>query len=245
MLGYGVGMPEQIRLSGIVVIVGNYGSGKTEVAINLAVDQHAKGSQVHVADLDLVNPYFRTREARQALRDLGIDIVLPPEGWLQADLPILAPQVAGLIRQPGQLAILDAGGDGVGATVLAALADAFKTVHAPLQMLQVVNPFRPNTDTVPRCLSMRDAIESASRLKVTGWIGNAHLMDETTVDHIQQGHDLLQALARASGLPLVCMAVDSSLASQAAVLTLGCPILTIKRQLVPPWRHPMPLTDHT
>lgn len=226
----------RIELNGIVVIVGNYGSGKTEVAINLAADQRAKGIQPLLADLDLVNPYFRTREARHALAALGIKIILPPEGWLQADLPILSPQVAGLIRQPGQLAILDVGGDGVGATVLSALADAFHSVQAPLQMLQVVNCFRPNTATVARCLAMRDAIESASRLKITGWIGNAHLMDETTLDHIRQGYDLMRELAGVSGLPLVCMAVSEQLINQADTLDLACPVLTIRRQLVPPWK---------
>lgn len=226
----------QLELNGIVVIVGNYGSGKTEVAINLAVDQRAKGIQPHLADLDLVNPYFRTREARRALADLGINIVLPPDGWLQADLPILSPKVAGLIRNPGQLAILDVGGDGVGATVLAALADAFRSVDAPLQMLQVVNPFRPNTDTVDRCLAMRGAIESTSRMKVTGWIANAHMMDETTIDHIRQGYDLAIELARTSGLPLVCVAVGETLVPQAAQMEMACPILTIRRQLVPPWK---------
>lgn len=228
--------PAQIELNGIVVVVGNYGSGKTEVAINLAVDQHAKGIQPHLADLDLVNPYFRTREARHALAALGINIILPPDGWLQADLPILSPKVAGLIRSPGQLAIFDVGGDGVGATVLSALADAFAAVDAPLQMLQVVNPFRPNTGTVARCLAMRDAIESASRMKISGWIGNAHLMDETTIDHIRQGYDLMQDLARNSGLPLVCMAVNQAMVAQAARLAMVCPILIIRRQLVPPWK---------
>jgi hypothetical protein len=230
-------MPEPIRLRGIVIIVGNYGSGKTEVAINLAADQRGEGIRVRVADLDLVNPYFRTREARRALENLGIEVVLPPDGWLQADLPILSPQVSGLIRQPGDLAILDAGGDAVGVTVLAALGDAFKAGESSLNMLQVVNPFRPNTDTVQGCLSMRRAIEATSRLKITGWIGNAHLMDETTADHIRQGYALMQALAQASGLPLVCMTAAESLARQAAAM-VACPLLTIRRQLVPPWRQP-------
>jgi hypothetical protein len=234
-------MPAKIRLNGIAIIVGNYGSGKTEVAINLAVDQRAGGRRVRVADLDLVNPYFRTREARRALEALGIDMVLPPEGWLQADLPILAPQVAGLIRAPGDLAIIDAGGDDVGATVLAALADAFRSVTSPVAMLQVVNPFRPNTDTVAHCLKMRASIEAASRRHVTGWIGNAHLMEETTTDHIRQGYLLMQALAQASGVPLVCMAVAEPLRPQAASIGMDCPVLTIRRQLVPPWMKPVAL----
>jgi hypothetical protein len=234
-------MPSEITLNGIVVIVGNYGSGKTEVAINLAVDQRTKGRHVRMADLDLVNPYFRTREARRALDALGIDMILPLKGWLQADLPILAPQVAGLIREPGGLAILDAGGDDVGATVLAALADAFQSTTALVSMFQVVNPFRPNTDTVGRCLQMRAAIEAVSRRQVTGWIGNPHLMELSTADHVRQGYALMQALVQDSGLPLVCMSVSQALVPQAEQMAMDCPILTIRRQLVPPWGKPEPL----
>ncbi len=234
-------MPSEIRLNGIVIVVGNYGSGKTEVAINLAVDQRTKGRKVRMADLDLVNPYFRTREARHSLDALGIDMVLPLKGWLQADLPILAPQVAGLIRQPGELAILDAGGDDVGATVLAALADAFQSTTEPVSMFQVVNPFRPNTDTVARCLQMRAAIEAVSRRQVTGWIGNPHLMELTTVDDVLQGYTLMQALVQASGLPLICMSVSETLVPQAGQMVMDCPVLAIRRQLVPPWIKPAPL----
>jgi len=78
-----------LDLEGIIVIVGNYGSGKTEVAVNLAIHRRRAGCEVRVADLDLVNPYFRTREARRPLADLGIEVVLPPERYLHADLPIL------------------------------------------------------------------------------------------------------------------------------------------------------------
>lgn len=234
-------MAGALLLNGIVIIVGNYGSGKTEVAVNLAVDQRAKGKQVRLADLDLVNPYFRTREARRALTALGVEVILPPEGWLQADLPILVPQVAGIIRQPGDLAILDAGGDGVGARVLAALGEAFRNAPETVQVLQVVNPFRPNTGTVERCLAMRGAIESASRLKVTGWVGNPHLMDETAAAHIEQGYDLMGALVAASGLPLAFMAVADGLRQAVAIDAMACPVLTIRRQMVPPWRRPAQL----
>ena len=88
-----------INLNGLVVIVGNYGSGKTEVSINLAVNRKRAGLNVGIADLDLVNPYFRTREARITLTDRGIQVILPPEQYLQADLPVLSPTIAGMIRQ--------------------------------------------------------------------------------------------------------------------------------------------------
>ena len=113
----------ELRLQGIVVIVGNYGSGKSEVAVNLAIHHRLLGMTVRIADLDLVNPYFRSREAATQLAELGIDVVLPPQPYRQSELPVLSPAVAGLVRQPGELAILDVGGDNVGAMVLAALGD--------------------------------------------------------------------------------------------------------------------------
>ena len=131
----------EISLNGLVVIVGNYGSGKTEISINLAVNRRQAGFNVGIADLDLVNPYFRAREARIALTDFGIKVILPPEQYLQADLPILSPSIAGMIRESSDLVILDVGGDDAGAMVLSALADAFKGKQ--VHMLQVINPLRP------------------------------------------------------------------------------------------------------
>ena len=223
-----------ISLEGIVVIVGNYGSGKSEVAINLAALRKRDGIDVRIADLDLVNPYFRTREARKTLAGLDIDVVLPPEDYLQADLPILSPLVAGLIRNPSQLTIIDAGGNDVGATVLSALADAF--VGRSVKMLQVVNPYRPFTDTIEGCLKIRQEIETAARMKVTGIVGNANLIDDTTVDDIISGYHFVYRLADETDLPLEFIAADANLLPELAVHPFACPILPIDRQLVPPWK---------
>jgi hypothetical protein len=228
----------ELDVTGIVVIVGNYGSGKTEVAINLAMDQRRKGRGVRVADLDLVNPYFRTREARNVLTALGVEMILPAPQFLQADLPILVPQVAGLIRQPGDLAILDVGGDDVGATVLAALSDVLRASAHLVSMLQVVNPLRPNTDSIEGCLKMRAAIEASARMAVAGWIGNAHLLENTAADQIVEHYRFMQDLAQASGLPLVFITAVPWLVSQVAEANVECPILPIYRQLVPPWMKP-------
>jgi hypothetical protein len=223
-----------LGLKGIVIIAGNYGSGKTEVAINLAVDQWRKGVQVRMADLDLVNPYFRIREVRQLLSTMDIDVVLPPEQYLQADLPILDPGVAGLIRRPAELTLLDVGGNGAGATVLAALAEAFH--NQPYQMLQVVNPFRPSTDSVNGCLNIRDEIESAAKIAMTGIIGNANLIDDTRVEDIYQGYQFATDLADQSGLPLAFITADRQLLPNLNVTRFACPLLPIARQLVPPWK---------
>jgi hypothetical protein len=167
-------------------------SSATTAAVNGGID-------VRIADLDLVNPYFRTREARGSLAELGVEVVLPPEQYLQADLPILSPQVAGLIRRPSPLTLLDVGGDDVGATILATLEDELK--GKSLRVLQVINPLRPFTETVEGCLKIRKQIEQASRLSIDGIIGNANLIDETTADDIYDGYDFVNGLCESSGLP--------------------------------------------
>ncbi len=222
-----------INLNGLVVIVGNYGSGKTEISINLAVYRKRAGLNVGIADLDIVNPYFRTREARNTLTDLGIKVILPPEQYLQADLPVLSPTIAGMIRDSGDLMILDVGGDDAGARVLSALADAFsgKRVH----MLQVVNPLRPQTSTVSGCVSMRHEIEKAAQLTITGLIGNANLIDETSAEDIYSGYEFVQTVSQSSGLPLEFITVSQELLPKIDMKRFSCAVLPIARQLVPPW----------
>ena len=223
-----------IELEGIVVVVGNYGSGKTEVSINLAVERRYAGVDVRVVDLDLVNPYFRTREARKLLTERGIELVLPPANMLHADLPLLSPMVAGMIRNPGELTIIDVGGNDAGATVLSALAEAFRGKHC--HMLQVVNPLRPTTDTIAGCLSIRRQIENAARMPINGLVGNANLIDETTAADVYQGAEFMERLSQESGLALRFVTIAAELLPQIELPEISCPVLTIYRQLVPPWK---------
>ncbi|CAB1060232.1 FIG00623394: hypothetical protein [Olavius sp. associated proteobacterium Delta 1] len=228
-----IGCNLEISLSGIAGIVGNYGSGKTEVSINLAVNRKRAGLDVRLADLDLVNPYFRTREARTQLEELGVEVILPPPQFLHADLPILSPVVAGMIKKTDGLTLLDVGGDDAGAMVLAALADAFKDVQ--VHLLQVVNPMRPQSRTIEGCLKIREEIEKAAQLTITGLIGNANLINETDTAEIYNGYEFVQKLSAQSGLPLEFITVASEILPRVELNRFSCPVLTIARQLVPPW----------
>lgn len=227
-------MEKAIDLAGIVAIVGNYGSGKTEISINLAVNRKRAGLDVRIADLDLVNPYFRTREAKDTLEVWGIDVVLPPNEYLQADLPILSPLVAGLIRQPAQLTLLDVGGNDVGARVLATLKDAFQDRR--VRMLQVVNPLRPGTSTLKGCRDIQAAIEKTAGMAINGYIGNANLIDETTAEEVTTGYAFVKTLSEERGLPLEFITVPREISMQIDPTRFDCPILVIDRQLVPPWK---------
>jgi len=224
----------EINLKGLIIIVGNYGSGKTEVSINLAIEKKNAGLNVRIADLDLVNPYFRTREARGILSALGIEMALPPEKYLQADLPILNRRVSGMIKGSGDLIILDVGGDDAGATVLASLSDAFR--GKPLRMLQVINPFRPFTETIEGCTKIKNEIETASKISISGIVGNANIIDETTRDIIIKGYDFIREFSNQSGLPLEFITAPLEIYREINTEQFQCPVLPIRRQLVPPWK---------
>ena len=227
------GFHVKIDLQGIVIIVGHFGSGKTEIAINLALQQGSQ-QKVQLADLDLVNPYFRTREAREMLTSQGVEVILPPEIYMHADLPILSPAVAGMLRTANGLTLLDVGGDDVGATVLAALHDVLK--DRSIQMLMVVNACRPYTADIDGCLRMRDEIEKASRLQVSGLVGNSHLLEETTAEDVYRGYDLVLELNRRSGIPVAFIAFGRALQPLLDPGRFDCPVLTIDRSLLPPWQ---------
>lgn len=223
-----------IDLKGIVIICGNYGSGKSETAVNLAAKKKADGLDVKIADLDLVNPYFRSREARVYLENMGVEVILPDEKYMHADLPILTPAIAGIIQQPSELTILDAGGDDAGVTVLAALENHLskKKVH----MLQIINPFRPFTENVTGCIKIKEEIEASSKIKITGIVSNANLIDETIPEHIYKGYDLLKDVSKATGLEIKFITAISHLIPKLKMDSFSCPVLEINRNLNPPWK---------
>jgi hypothetical protein len=223
----------EISLTGIVAIAGNYGSGKTEVAINLAIERKLAGVDVQIADLDLVNPYFRSREAKDILLAKGIESILPPDKLLHADLPILTPAVAGMIVRSGELALLDCGGDDVGVKVLGSLADSFK--GKKVQLLQVINPFRPFTNTCKGCLKIKGEIEKAAKLNVCGIIGNANLIDETKLEDIYHGYDFMKEVSDKSGQPVIFITANTKFTKKLDMDYFDCPVLPMERRLVLPW----------
>lgn len=229
---------ETLETKPVVLFVGNYGSGKSEVSVNFALAMARRGVRVRLADLDLVNPYFRSREAKETLEAQGVGVVLPPEALLHADLPILTPEVKGLVQRPDGLAVIDVGGDDVGATVLSSLAGAF-AAGAAFELLQVVNHLRPFTDTVDGVVRILGEIERAARLRVTGLVSNSHLMDETTVETVYEGLALARAVGARLGLPVRFVTAPAEVAPALDEARLGgVPVLPLTRWLLPPWRRP-------
>lgn len=217
----------------VVLIVGNYGSGKTEVAVNLAI-RLSEEQDVSVADLDIVNPYFRCREARAEMERFGIRVINPEGDFHAADLPIILPEIRGAVLDGTGTLIFDVGGDDVGARVLSSLADIF--AGRSCAMLQVLNARRPFTETVEGCLKIGAEIEAASRLKVTGLVSNTHLIEETDAETIWEGLRLARQVGEAAGLPVVFVTANEELRGEFDAGQAGCPVLWIKRRMLPPWK---------
>lgn len=217
----------------IVLIVGNYGSGKTEVAVNLAI-QLAARQPVAIADLDIVNPYFRCREARAEMEAHGIRVINPVGGYEAADLPIILPEIRGAVLKSEGKLIFDVGGDDVGARVLSSLADVL--VDSSYAMLQVLNARRPFTETVAGCLRIKGEIEAASRLRVSAFISNTHLLEETDAAVVREGLQLARAVGQAAELPVSFATANEDLRGDVELAEAGCPVLWIRRRMLPPWK---------
>lgn len=219
--------------SRVTIIVGHFGSGKTEIALNLALKLAEEGRPVTLVDLDVVKPYFRTRSARAWLAASGVALVAPQGDNIFADLPIIVPQIRTLLRDGGRRVLMDAGGDDTGARVLGSLADVIpreETDH-----LLVLNFRRPFTETVDTAVAMVREIEAAARLPVTGLISNTHLMGETTPAIVLDGYRLARETARRLGLPVVAVTVDEATGAQMAGEELSCPLFMLRRIIRPPF----------
>lgn len=220
----------------VIIFTGNYGSGKTEVSVNFSLQLAEADPPVSIVDLDIVNPYFRCREAIQPLEEAGLEVIVPRGEHFASELPIILPEVRGSILRDGGRVVLDVGGDDVGARVLSGFA-ADLVDRADLVL--VLNARRPFTDTVDGAVRIVREIESASRLRVTGLVSNTHLMENTTPELVQEGLDLAEKVGEALEIPLRFVALMEEVADAMANSSLPAPVLRMQRRMLPPWISPL------
>jgi len=185
----------------ISVIVGHYGSGKTEFAVNYAFQLAEQGKKTALVDLDIANPYFRSRERQQQLEEKGIHVYSNTFGYdITADLPAITARIKAPLEDGTCQTVVDVGGDDLGARILIQFEKYWKI--ADCDLFCVVNANRPETDTVDGALSHINRIEQETKLKITGLINNTHLMKETTTEDIMKGYRLCNELSEILETPL-------------------------------------------
>jgi len=222
-------MSERIR-----IFVGAYGSGKTEVALQQAFIWAAEGKRAAIADLDLVNPFFRSRELVQQLQEAGVRLLAPGGELASADLPIITPQVKGAIQDPATHLVLDVGGDDAGSRALARFAPFIQPI--PHQVYMVLNDRRPWTGDTRGIAETIERVQEAARLAVTALVSNPNLGDETTAAGVAQGHETIVRAGRDLGIPVAFLTVERELALQLSPdLLHDVPVRTLRRLLFPPW----------
>ena len=189
----------------VLVLVGGYGAGKTQLAISLAIKGAREGKRVALVDLDLINPYFRLREMAQTLEHEGVEVIRPEGDLAFAENPSLPPQIEGALRDTTRHVILDVGGNETGATIVGRYHALLETEE--VGVLQVVNVFRPFSSNLEEIETLRLDMERKSHLKVQGWINNSNLIDWTTLENWQQSEELMQTLVEQSKIPWVASGV--------------------------------------
>ena len=219
----------------VTVLVGHFGSGKTEIALNGALDLASAGVAVTLADLDVVKAYFRSRAARDILAEAGIQLLAPAGPNIHADLPIIVPEIRSHLRRSERRLIIDVGGDDVGARVLGSLSDVVP--HDETECLLVLNFSRPSTPDPERAAAMVRQIEAVGRLPVTGLVSNTHLMDQTTPEVILRGLADARATGECLGVPVVAVAAAADVAARVSDAA-GCPVIRLRRIVAPPFELP-------
>ena len=212
------------------IITGHYGSGKTEYAVNLAMKMAGEMENVALADLDIVNPYFRSYEQTKMLEEAGVNVIVTSCGGV-ADIPALNPAVMSIFQQEKWNGVLDIGGDPIGARVLARFAHQIK--EDAYDLLFVLNANRPETKDVESALNYMRGIEKECLLKVSGIVNNTHLCGETTESDVRKGAALASAVSKETGIPVRCHVAVERLAESLA--DLNEPVFPISIKMKKPW----------
>lgn len=194
----------------ITLLCGHYGSGKTNVAVNMAYDQKEKYERVAIADLDIVNPYFRTKDSAKDFEDRGIELIVSEYAGSNVDIPALPQQIYSICDQKDKQVIIDVGGDDRGAYALGRIAPSILSENN-YEMLFVINCFRPLTRDAESTLEVMREIEYAANMKFTAIVNNSNLGEETTREDVLKSLAYVEEISQKTGLPIKCTSVYNRL----------------------------------
>ena len=209
----------------LTIFAGHYGSGKTNIAVNYAVRLAKEGKKVCIADLDIVNPYFRTKDSEDELNEYGIHLISPQYANTNVDLPALPAESYRLVQDKSVYGVMDIGGDDRGAYALGRYAGAIKS-EDNYRMAFVVNFFRPLTPSARDAVLIMREIEHAAGISFNCIVNNSNLGTLTTKQNIIDSLSLTEELCRMTGLPLWMHTAEASVAEQISEF----PIMPLKLQ---------------
>ena len=215
----------------ISIVTGHYGTGKTEFAVNLALALAEEQENVMVADLDIVNPYFRSRERRKEFEAAGIKLISSSQEAAHADIPALPAELLGIFQNRAIRGVLDIGGDPVGARVLARFQP--KIVSEDYELLFVVNANRPEVRTADSAIEYLRKIEEITGLTCSGLVNNTHLCGETSSRDVLKGAALAAEISAKTGIPVRCHVAVERLKEELAELSE--PVFPISIKMKKPW----------
>ena len=194
----------------ITILAGHYGSGKTNIAVNLALEMKKEGFDTVIADLDIVNPYFRTKDSIGELEAAGIRLISSEYANSNVDIPALPQEMYSVVDDKSRYYIVDLGGDDRGAYALGRYADRINE-EGNYEMLFVFNKYRPLTPDAQSAMEVMAEIEAAARVKFTGIVNNSNIGAMTDLSSVEASFTECERLCSLSGLPLRFTSVDKKI----------------------------------
>lgn len=200
-----------MNIKRVTLFAGHYGSGKTNIAVNWAKHLKKQNKPVAIVDLDIVNPYFRTKDSKDELEDLGIKLVCSEYANTNLDIPALPGEIYGAVADKSTYLIMDIGGDDVGAVAMGRYTPSILEENN-YEMIYVANCYRPLTRTPEDTLEVMREIEAASGIYFTAIINNSNLGVETTAEDVVKSNVYVQGLSKLSNLPVIMTTVNNCIA---------------------------------
>ncbi|MBR3290041.1 MAG: hypothetical protein IKI63_04605 [Clostridia bacterium] len=197
----------------VTLFAGHYGSGKTNVAVNYALWLRQRHDKVAIADLDVVNPYFRTKDSADILQQHDIKLISSPYANTNVDVPALPAEAYTILDNPGLSAVIDVGGDDRGALALGRYVPSIRR-EGDYEMLLVINRYRPLTQTGADAVTVMREIEAAAGLPFTGIVHNSNLGEETTAQDVLSSAAYAEEISQCTGLPIRMTSVRRELLPQ-------------------------------
>jgi len=220
--------------SRIRIFTGHFGSGKTEIALNYALKLNSEGKKVAIADLDIVNPYFCTRDEKTLLESKGIRVVATPKEYSNAELGTIPLNTISIFDDKSSDVVIDVGGDEQGSVALGQYKRFFNMED--YDMYFVINTTRPSTNDADSIIEYIREIENASRLKVKYLINNTNLSYETELRHVMQGNEVVKEVSKRTGLPIKYTTIRVDIVDKLTENVEG-EIFPIEVFMLPPWKN--------